>query len=77
MTIEGWAVVLTLIGGFTIHIFYFGRSMGEMKSTVAHLAASFDDFKSQHYVSRDEYESRHKDLVELVGRLTDTRGHKA
>lgn len=71
MTVEGWAVVLTLVGGFTVHIFYFGRGLGEMKATVNHLASSFDDFKAQHYVSRDEYESRHKDLVELVGRLTD------
>jgi hypothetical protein len=70
MTIEGWAVVLTLIGGFTIHIFYFGRSLGEMKGTMSHLSTSFDDFKAQHYVSRDEYEHRHTDLVNLVTKLT-------
>lgn len=73
MSIETIAVIATLIGGFALHMFYFGRILGTMQAEVKHLSVSFDDFKAQHYVSRDEYESRHKDLVELVGRLTDKK----
>jgi hypothetical protein len=66
MTIETWAIVLTLAGGFGLHLFYFGRGMGEMKGDLKHLATSFDEFKSHHYIPRDEYEARHKELKDLV-----------
>jgi hypothetical protein len=71
VTIEGWAIVATLIGGFGLHLFYFGRNMGEMKGDLKHLSTSFDEFKAHHYIPRVEYEARHKELRDIVTTFTD------
>lgn len=65
MSLDAIAVVASVIGGFAIHLFYFGKGMGEMKADIRHLAASFDDFKSQHFIPRDEYEARHTEMMKI------------
>lgn len=61
----------TLVGGFLIHLFYFGKGLGRLESSVNHLSMSFDDFKAQHFIPREEFEARHKELIALVARKNE------
>lgn len=67
MSIDAILVAASVLGGFAIHLFYFGRGMGEMKADIRHLANSFDDFKSQHFIPREEYEARHTEMMKIFG----------
>ncbi|HLZ50841.1 MAG TPA: hypothetical protein VKP61_08830 [Candidatus Acidoferrum sp.] len=73
---EAWAIIFTLAGGIFLHLILLGawlwksgRTFGEMKAGFAHLVASFDDFKAQHYITRAEYDARARDLVELLSKV--------
>ena len=62
---------ISILLGFLTHLFYFGKSVGELKTDVRHLSKSLDEFKGQNFISRAEYETRH---LELLTRINSTKG---
>jgi hypothetical protein len=66
LSADALGIIATLVVGFIAHVFYFGRSLGRFEADFRSLAKSFEDFKSQHFIPRAEYEARHTELVRLI-----------
>jgi hypothetical protein len=59
-------IIVTMAVGFVVHVFYFGRMLGKFESDLRGLAQDFKSFREAHYIPREEYEARHKDIMELL-----------
>jgi hypothetical protein len=66
---DGIGIILTLAAAFITHVFWFGRLLGKFETDLRRLGEAFNAFRDQHFLPREEYEARHRELVEVVTRL--------
>ena len=67
-----WAIITSIAIFFIVHVFYFGKIFGRFETLLKTPTDAFREFKDQNYITRNEYNERHNDLVTMVTKLIKT-----
>lgn len=73
VTVDTVATITSILVGFGANIFASGRWAGRIVADVEHLREEIRSFRARDFISRPEYEQRHKEILDQIALLARER----